>query len=156
LRLPVAFRQASLWSSPLARAAETAAIVGEGAPRIESALIEMSWGAWEGCQGRELLGDGQSGYRHIEEWGWDFQPPGGETPRMVWDRLSPWLATLRGNNVAVTHVGVMRVILARACGWDFCGPAPFKVKRDRLYRIVLHRSGGLQFDGEPVRLVPAQ
>ena len=46
---------------------------------------------------------------------------------------------LSGSVVAVTHIGVMRVLLARATGWNFEGSPPFKVKRDRLYRIDVHR-----------------
>jgi probable phosphoglycerate mutase len=155
LSLPGEFRPATLVSSPLARAVETASIVGRRVPLIEPALTEMAWGAWEGCRGVDLLSEPGSGFLHVEEWSWDFQPPGGETPRMVWGRLKPWLETISGTVVAVTHVGVMRVILARATGWNFVGPAPFRVKRDRLYRIGLRTDGTLAFDGKPVRLVGA-
>jgi broad specificity phosphatase PhoE len=116
----------------------------------------MAWGDWEGARGADLLADPNSGYRHTEAWGWDFRPPGGETPEMVWERVEPWLAGLREPAVAVTHVGVMRVILARATGWNFDGPAPFKVKRDRLYTVDIGKDGRLEFEGEPVRLVAAE
>ena len=155
LCLPGEFGPATLVSSPLARAVETASIVGRRAPLVEPALTEMAWGAWEGRRGVDLLSEPGSGFLHIGEWSWDFQPPGGETPRMVWDRLKPWLATISGTVVAVTHVGVMRIILAKATGWNFDGPAPFRVKRDRLYRIGLRTDGTLAFDGKPVRLVEA-
>ena len=71
---------------------------------------------------------------------------------MVWERLQPFLATLAGTNVAFTHIGIMRVILARATGWEFEGPAPFRIKRDRLYPIIIETGGRLSFDGEPVSL----
>jgi probable phosphoglycerate mutase len=100
-----------------------------------------------------LLADPNSGYRHIEEWGWDFQPPGGETPKMVWERLASWVGSLEGPVVVVSHIGIMRVMLARATGWNFNGPAPFRVKRDRLYRIDVRDDGTLAFDNEPVRLI---
>ena len=155
LRLPDEFALATLVSSPLVRAIETASIVGRRAPLVEPTLTEMAWGVWEGRRGVDLLSDPDSGFLHVDEWGWDFQPPGGETPRIVWDRLKPWLATIAGTVVAVTHVGVMRVMLAKATGWNFDGPAPFRVKRDRLYRIALRADGALAFDGAPARLVEA-
>ena len=49
----------------------------------------------------------------------------------------------------------MRVLLARATGWDFDGEAPFRVKRDRLYRIDVHGDGTLAHDHDPVRLIQA-
>ncbi len=156
LRLPEEFDGAVLFSSPLARAAETARIVGGREPILVPELIEMDWGRWEGQRGIDLLEDGNSGYRHIEEWGWDFQPPGGETPRSVWARVEPWLGSVKGPAVVVSHIGIMRVLLARATGWDFEGDPPFKkVKRDRLYRVDIHDSGTLSYDGNPVRLIQA-
>jgi len=155
VRLPEEFSHATLMSSPLSRAVETAAIVGGRIPLVEPALIEMAWGAWEGRRGVDLLSEPDSGFMHVEDWGWDYQPPGGESPRRVWDRLRPWIEGLSGTLVAVTHVGVMRVILARAASWNFDGPPPFSVKRDRLYRIEVGTDGTLAFDGKPVRLVDA-
>ncbi len=116
-------------------------------------LIEMDWGRWEGKRGIDLLADAHSGYRNIEEWGWDYMPPGGETPGMVWKRLQPWVTSLRGKTVAVCHIGVMRVLLARATGWGFEGQAPFHVKRDRLYVVDVADDGALAFDGNPLRLI---
>lgn len=118
-------------------------------------LIEMDWGRWEGQRGIDLLEDGNSGYRHVEEWGWEFQPPGGETPRCVWERVEPWLGSVKGPAVVVSHIGIMRVLLARATSWNFDGPAPFRVKRDRLYRIDVHDDGTLSYDNDPVRLIQA-
>ena len=109
--------------------------------------------AGKASHGSDLLADPNSGYRHIEEWGWDFQPPGGETPKIVWERIKPWIASLEGSAVVVSHIGIMRVVLARATGWNFDGPPLFRVKRDRLYRIDVRDDGTLAFDNEPVRLI---
>ncbi|MCX7304469.1 MAG: histidine phosphatase family protein [Hyphomicrobiales bacterium] len=155
LQVPESLGDAAVMSSPLARAVETARIVFRREPAIASALMEMDWGRWEGQCGIDLLAHANSGYRHIEEWGWDYRPPGGETPRGVLARLQPWLDGLSGPVVAVTHIGVMRVLLARATGWNFEGPPPFKVKRDRLYRIDVHDDGLLAHDDLPVRLTSA-
>ena len=133
--LPADWTQADLWSSPLQRAEETARLVTGRAPRTSPALIEMNWGDWEGQHGTRLRADPNSGFRDIEHWGWDYRPPGGETPAEVWDRLRPWIASLERDSVAVCHIGIMRMILARAHSWNFDGPAPFQVKRNRLFVV---------------------
>ena len=145
--------EANVVSSPLIRAIDTAQLVSGRAPQIVPELNEMDWGEWQGLRGVDLLADAGSGYRHIEDWGWDFQPPGGETPLMVWQRIKPWITSVQGANVAVCHIGVMRVLLAHATGWDFSGPAPFQVKRDRLYILEKNDDGTLVFDDRPVRLI---
>lgn len=155
LRLPGDWATAKLWSSPLKRAAETAELVARRAPRLAPELIEMNWGDWEGQRGLDLLATPGSGFRHIEDWGWDYHAPGGETPRDLWTRLKPWLARLDRDALAVCHIGVMRVLLACAHGWDFAGPAPFKIKRNRLYVLRLEGET-LTPEGEPIRLIPAE
>ncbi|MEL7133839.1 MAG: histidine phosphatase family protein, partial [Pseudomonadota bacterium] len=133
LALPGAWNKSDLVSSPLARAVETATIVGGRAPRIEPKLIEMNWGALEGQYGKEMAQNPDSGFRHLEDWGWHYCPPGGESPDVVRARVLPWLRTLSRDTVAVCHIGTMRVLMAIATGWDFTGPAPFKIKRNRLF-----------------------
>lgn len=151
--LPAPWDSASVWSSPLARAAETAQLVSGRAPQTSDALIEMNWGDWEGRRGADLIQIPDSGYRHIEDWGWGFRPPGGESPAEIWARIEPWLATLSGDTLAVCHIGIMRVILAKAWGWDFAGPAPFKIKRNRFYIVDLNT---MQAEAEPIRLIPRE
>ncbi|MCA0871187.1 histidine phosphatase family protein [Seohaeicola saemankumensis] len=151
-RLPSPWDQAQLWSSPLQRAVETARLVAGHAPQTAPELTEMNWGDWEGKRGQDLLEQPGSGFRHIEDWGWDYHAPGGESPADLWARLEPWVAGLTGDTVAVCHIGIMRILLARAHGWDFDGPAPFRIKRNRLF--VLHITGEtLRADPEPVRLL---
>ena len=152
-RLPPPWDSADLWSSPLERAAETAQIVAGRPPQTAPELTEMNWGDWEGQRGIDLLADPNSGFRHIEAWGWDYHAPGGESPADLWDRLQPWLTRLQHDAVAVCHIGIMRILLARAHGWDFDGPAPFAVKRNRLF-ILQYDNGDLTAEAEPVRLLP--
>ncbi|CAO3410957.1 histidine phosphatase family protein [Azospirillum largimobile] len=180
LTLPEAWRDATLHASPLSRAVETARLLGNGRPvHTDPRLIEMDWGAWEGLRGLDLRADPASGYRDIEEWGWDFRPPGGESPADLRDRLTDWLKSplppgervrVRGthgedsrdshalhpphpdplsggereSHLVVTHIGVIRVALALAWGWDFRGPPPVPVKRDRLYAMTLAADGTLR------------
>ena len=149
LRLPANFTGFHVVSSPLARAVETARIVTQVEPVTDTALIEMNWGQWEGGHGAKLRAEPDSGYRDMEHWGWDFRPPNGESPTDVRDRLRPWLSALQNDAVAVCHIGIMRVILAQAWGWNFAGPAPFKIKRNRLYIVDMNT---MTADPDPIRL----
>lgn len=152
LRLPTDWQSASLWSSPLQRAVRTAELVGGTMPRTDPALTEMNWGDWEGQNGEILRADTSSGFRDIENWGWDYRPPNGESPADLRARLLPWVRCLSGDAVAVCHIGVMRVLLAHAFGWGFEGPAPFQIKRNRLFVISIE--GNCWSTGHaPVRLV---
>ncbi|WP_170473959.1 histidine phosphatase family protein [Ruegeria arenilitoris] len=147
--LPAPWNSAVLWSSPLERAKETAQLVAGRSPRISDALTEMDWGHWEGQRGQDLIAEPDSTFRHIEDWGWDYRPPQGESPAELWARLKPWLQMLQGENLAVCHIGIMRVILAKASGWEFQGPAPFKIKRNRLYIVHLDT---MRAEPDPLRL----
>ncbi|WP_028955003.1 histidine phosphatase family protein [Sulfitobacter sp. 20_GPM-1509m] len=151
LRLPAPWDSAQLWSSPLQRAAHTAELVAGRMPRTDPALMEMDWGDWEGQHGSDLRADPASGFRDIEDWSWDYAPPGGESPAQLRARLVPWAEALTRDSVAVCHIGVMRVLLAQATGWNFDGPAPFAVKRNRLF-IINISDGVWSFDSAPVRL----
>ncbi len=148
LTLPPGWSGAELAASPLVRAVESATLVAGRPPRIDPALTEMDWGAWEGCRGLDLRADASSGYRDLEHWGWQFRPPGGESPADLRIRLLPFLRDLRHDTLAVTHIGVMRVVLALAYRWDFLGPAPFRIKRGRLYAVTIPV-------GDPSGILPA-
>jgi len=150
-KLPADWADANLVSSPLMRAAQTAEIIAGRKPELEDTLIEMNWGDWEGLRGVDLKLNPNSGFRDIEYWGWNYRPPNGESPQDVWNRIEPWVMELANDTIAVCHIGIMRMILAKAIGWDFDGPAPFKIKRNRLYVVELDK--GLHMVGdEPVRL----
>ena len=154
LRLPAPWDAAALWSSPLARAVQTAEVITGQTPRTDPALIEMNWGDWEGKIATDLHADPNSGIRHIEDWGWPYTPPGGESPAALRSRLVPWAEALTTNAVAVCHIGVMRVLMAHAMGWDFNGPAPFQIKRNRIYILTITPQGW-HADATPVRLIEA-
>lgn len=151
LMLPPPWHKADLFASPLARAADTARIVAERDPITDPALMEMNWGKWEGKFGAQMRSDPASGYRDIETWGWNYTPPDGEPPAALRARLLPWVAGLQRDSLAVCHIGVMRVLLAKATGWGFDGPAPFRIKRNRLYVIQID-GDNWQLQDEPVRL----
>lgn len=116
-------------ASPLQRCTITARALAGRTPPTDPRLIEMDWGAWEGRTRRELSESLGSDFRENETRGLDFLPPGGESPRMVQARLSPFLADVAKAGkptVAVTHRGVIRAAIALAAGWDFMGKPPVK------------------------------
>lgn len=151
-RLPEDWQGTDLYSSPLKRAEETARIVAGYAPTTIEAITEMDWGDWEGRKGIELKAIPDSGFRDIEDWGWDYRPPNGESPRDVWGRIEPWLLGLTRDSLAVCHIGIMRMVLAKAHGWNFDGPAPFAVKRNRLFVTEIEDGNLRVADPDIVRL----
>ena len=78
-------------TSPLLRCVETAALLGAADAAREPRIIEMDWGDWQGesfVALRERLGEAM---RDNEARGLDFRPPGGESPRLVLERVKVWL-----------------------------------------------------------------
>jgi probable phosphoglycerate mutase len=123
-------------ASPLARARETATLMGATPLEIEPALIEMDWGEWEGATLAELRTRHGDAYAANARRGLDFRPPGGESPRDVIARLEPWIASLAGRDdrtVAVAHNGVLRALVALATGWDMQSKPP------KLHPACAHR-----------------
>lgn len=158
--LPSDWRSAKLVASPLQRAKHTAELLAEGAPvTTDPRLIEMDFGDWEGRRGADLIDDRASGYRHVEDWGWSFQPPNGEPLTALRNRVSAFLQDVGRRcdrdgaaAIAVCHIGVMRVALALAHDWRFTGPPPFQIKRARLYPLRVDPMGRPSPDGPPIRL----
>ena len=89
-RLPERFGAYRVHSSPLARAVETAALLGLDAPVLDRRLMEMDWGEWEGSTRAALAAADPAGVARNEAGGPDFRPPGGESPREVQARIVDW------------------------------------------------------------------
>jgi ribonuclease H / adenosylcobalamin/alpha-ribazole phosphatase len=112
---------AILYSSPVARALETAAILAGplGLPVTpEEALAELDFGTWEGAAFDQLEGDPQ-----WADWNSDRgrrAAPGGETMVEVQARTGRWLDTLSRSGVpacaAVSHADVIKAIVAHVIG----------------------------------------
>ena len=115
------------YASPLARARETAALLGCAECRTDPRLMEANWGAWEGWSLDRLRKDIGEIFAAMEAQGLDLQPPQGESPRMVRARLSAWLSDVAPAQrpiVAVCHAGVVRAAYSLATGWDMKKKAP--------------------------------
>jgi 2,3-bisphosphoglycerate-dependent phosphoglycerate mutase len=137
-QLPPSWRAWSWYVSPLQRARETALILGLDA-RVEPLLIEMNWGAWEGKILEELPEPELRLLRLQEARGLDMTAPGGESPRQVQQRLQQWATQLSAQGLgqvgAVCHKGIIRALLAEACGWDMIKKPPYKLNYSRPQRF---------------------
>jgi 2,3-bisphosphoglycerate-dependent phosphoglycerate mutase len=147
-RIPVepAAESAQWVSSPLRRAVETAELLCGSTPPSASALTEMDWGDWEGFGLDELRNRYGDEFARNEASGLDFRPPGGESPRDVLRRVHGWLTATAANRarvVAVTHLGVLRAVLAAATGWDMTGKPPVRLQGDALHRFAVDDRGNI-------------
>ena len=145
VRCPPAEFVGAVWhASPLVRARETAELLGARELRLEPRLLEMDFGAYEGrtlaelrwCLGPEMAEN--------ETRGLDFQPPGGESPRQVRERLEPWLAACArtgGRHVAVSHKGVIRALLSLATGWNMLDKPPERLDWSAMQVFALDSDG---------------
>ena len=109
-------------SSPLRRAADTAARISEACGvelRIDPRLEEGSFGSWEGRTRDEVLKLGDQDAALLARWESDpsCSPPGGESIISVQERIlgavEELAAQFAGNSVVlVSHVGPIKALLA--------------------------------------------
>jgi broad specificity phosphatase PhoE len=156
-RLPAAWVEARLFSSPLRRARETAIILTGREPTLDPRLSEMDWGRFQGRRLAELRAEAPGAMAANEARGLDFRPPGGESPREVCARLQALLVELAADPwpvVAVCHKGVIRAALVLATGWDMQSKPPLRLARALGCELLCHPSGPVEL-GAPVRLALA-
>ena len=109
-------------ASPLTRARETMELIraAMGLPperyRLDPALVELSFGAWEGLTWTEVKTRDPKGVKARNADKWDFAPPGGESYAMLAERLRPWLASLTADAFVVSHGGVVRALMTLLAG----------------------------------------
>ena len=145
-------------ASPLSRALDTATALCGRPPRVDPALTEMDWGAWEGFRHADLHARYGDAFVANAARGLDFRPPGGESPRDVIARVTRWLRAIEARErplVAVTHNGVLRACLSIASGWDMTGKPPVKLRPATLHRLSLSGHATLAIVECNVPLVPA-
>jgi broad specificity phosphatase PhoE len=111
---------ASLWSSDLSRARETAEIVGARiglTPRLDPRLREANRGEWEGRRFIDIAREDPDGYTAWLAAGESFRFPGGESLRDQAERVSAALENVRRTGavpaLVVCHGGAIRVMLCR-------------------------------------------
>ncbi len=110
---------AEVYSSPLKRAVETAAIAFPGRElRLDARLKEIDFGEFEGRTQAE-------NERHPGWAAWSLDPyarraPGGESYAMLRERAVAWMEEVVASSsphvVAVTHSGTIQMLLAHVLG----------------------------------------
>jgi probable phosphoglycerate mutase len=112
----------SFVSSPLGRARDTMEIARAAmglAPQdyaIEPLIAELTFGDWAGLTWPEVKARAPQAASWREGDKWSFTPPNGESYSMLADRLLPWVESLEGDVVAVSHGGVARALMAMLGG----------------------------------------
>ncbi len=105
-------------SSPLSRATETMQLVREGLAlppddfRRDDQLTELSFGDWEGSTIALLHQNDPVRIGQREHDKYHFVPPGGESYRMVTERMKTWYESLQGDVVVTAHGGTCRGLMA--------------------------------------------
>ena len=156
-KVPAEFRDFVWISSPLARARETAALLGANSVAIEPRIREMDWDQWEGLSLADLRKNFAAELAEKEARGIDFQAPGGESPRQVMERITPWLAGIAKAGkptVAVTHKGVVRATLALATGWDMQDKWPVKIDWSSVQLFAVDDEGRLTAERLNIAMAP--
>ncbi len=144
--VPADFAAFDWYASPLARARETAELLGAKDLRPEPRLMEAHWGEWEGWSLEQLRASIGDVFSAMEARGLDLLPPGGESPRMVRARLGAWLAEIAAWQrpaVAVCHAGVLRAAYSLATGWEFRDKPPLARVHGVAHRYELTPGGAL-------------
>jgi len=109
-------------ASPLLRARETMEIARAAMDlppkryRLDAALMELTFGAWEGLTWHELRARAPDGVKARRTDKWGFVPPGGESYAMLAERVRAWLAALPGDTFVVSHGGVARALMTLLAG----------------------------------------
>ena len=136
-------------TSDLKRAVETAEAIRRRrhAPmRIDPRLREQDWGQWTGQVIEILRSEDPQRLQTMEDAGWNFTPPGGESRRSVLarslDALKDAAAAWPGKTVlVVAHEGVVKCLLYHLHQRLFLPSEPKLVKARHLHWI--HYDGGI-------------
>jgi broad specificity phosphatase PhoE len=111
-------------ASPLSRSRETMEIVraAMGLPpaayATDDRLKELTFGTWEGFTGEDLRAVSAELIAAREKDKWGFLPPGGESYRILSERVADWLAGIVRPTFVVAHGGVGRVLRRMILGLD--------------------------------------
>lgn len=138
------YRAWKLYSSPLARAQQTAETLFGRKAEVVREAAEIDYGLWEG----QSIQETQAALPPAENpFGWrglDFKAPQGESNRDVQQRASIWLSFFhqQGQNaVLVTHKGFILAILAQAWSWSMDRKRPFRVDYEKGQVLAIEAGG---------------
>ena len=103
-------------ASPLSRSRETMEIARAAmglrpeSYATDDRLKELTFGAWEGFTGEDLREVSAELIAAREKDKWGFLPPGGESYRILSERVAAWLGDILRPTFVVSHGGVGRVL----------------------------------------------
>ena len=137
-------------ASPLVRTLQTMqlarAALGLAPERyaLEPALMELTFGEWEGLTWPQVESRDPAGARAREADKWNFAPPDGESYAMLAQRLLPWLETRDADCFVVSHGGVARALMTL-----IAGASPSAAENADIWqgRALLFEGGGLSWIG---------
>lgn len=130
-------------SSPMTRTRQTMELV-RTAMGLEptsygtnDALIELSFGDWEGHTLSELKVLFPEAMHRREADKWNFVPPGerAESYEILSWRVSGWLQSVTGPTVCVTHGGVMRSIIKLCAASGAIEASETDIRQDSILKL---------------------
>ena len=130
---------AEIVASPIGRARHTAEIIAQCLgrtlpPRCDDRLREISLGAWDGLDRRDIMARMAE---RFEEFEWYFETPDGETYDGFSGRIAAWLGELGdGPVIAVCHGVVTRVMRGLYAGLPRAVALRLPVPQDRIFRLA--------------------
>lgn len=127
-KIPEKFTSYKWYTSPLQRAQQTARILTQKDLTLAPELIELDWGDWGGHNIKALQQRYGCHFSELERLGIDMQPPKGESPRQVNQRVQKWINNCTEPSMVVSHKGVIRCLLSLATGWDMTDDFPTKLR----------------------------
>ena len=117
------------FASPLLRTRETMALARAALGltpepyQMDDRLKEIAFGQWEGQTWRDIRKRDPDIAKARDADRWGYVPPDGESYALLAQRVRPWLQSLSGDTLVVSHGGVGRVLLSELSGVD-PGDAP--------------------------------
>ncbi len=136
-------------ASPLSRASDTMRIaraelgLEPDAFRRDDRLKEQHYGHWEGKLWHDLPTLDPDGFaaHNIDKWGWC--PRGGESYRMLSERIAGWLASVERDAVVASHGAVSRVVRGLVLGLDGPSVTTLEIPQDK---VLVLQTGTMRWE----------
>ena len=136
-------------ASPLSRASETMRIaraemaLAPDAFRRDDRLKEQHYGHWEGQLWHDLPTVDPEGFaaHNMDKWGWC--PRGGESYRMLSERIAGWLASVERDAVVASHGAVSRVVRGLVLGLDGSSVTTLEIPQDK---VLVLQAGRMRWE----------
>jgi probable phosphoglycerate mutase len=144
LRRLIAPDEVQLFTSPRGRAMATARILAETAglpfaPIIDPDLAEISLGSWDGLTGAEIDAMTGDNWSSMDQYGWYFETPDGESYDAFTTRLTVALKRVRSHDapvrIMISHGLASRVLRGLHLGLPRATALALSVPQGIIYRL---------------------